>query len=407
MISHYLKQNNCECGYIGKWHIGEKMGPNEYGFEGTSFAGYGLPSNYVKDYDDFLKENDHPGLNEVKVKNITASIDMPEVKFPLAKFKLPEEVRGTELYSGVIDLPTKLTPAGFVAQRTMEMLEKHRDSSFFITASFWGPHHPAFPSEEFSGTHKPEDIEEWKNFRDTLSDKPPIQKRYVECLHKRLKKESWPLWSKVIAAHFDFMTMIDAQAGRILDKLDELGISEETMVIFTADHGDSLGCHGGLWDKGPYAYDEVCKVPLIVKTPSCAPNQSNALVSNMDIYSTVLDYQGTEIPDESDSVSFLPVVKGEKEKTRDAVFTHFHGFDVRGTFLQRVIRKENFKYAYNPSSIDEFYNLEEDPYEMNNLINSANESAKLKEMKEDLLNEMKRSNDPFTHFADEFMGIRK
>jgi arylsulfatase A-like enzyme len=89
------------------------------------------------------------------------------------------------------------------------------------------------------------------------------------------------------------------------------------------------------------------------------------------------------------------------------VFTHFHGFDVRGTFLQRVIRKENFKYAYNPSSIDEFYNLEEDPYEMNNLINSANESAKLKEMKEDLLNEMKRSNDPFTHFADEFMGIRK
>ena len=77
---------------------------------------------------------------------------------------------------GVIDLPTNLTESGFVAARTIELLKKYKDKPFFITAAFW-MHHPAFPSPEFAGMHNPENIQEWKNFRDDLSNKPHIQKK--------------------------------------------------------------------------------------------------------------------------------------------------------------------------------------------------------------------------------------
>jgi len=405
MISTPLRRKNYKCCYIGKWHIGENMGPRDYGFEGTSFAGYGLPSNYVEDYDVFLKENGHPGLREVVARDVIASIDMPSVKFPLGEYPLPEEVRGSEIYGGVVDLPSDLTPAGFVAKRTMEKIEEHKDDSFFLTAAFWGPHHPAFPSSEFAGLHKAEEIKEWGNFRDDLEDKPAIQKRYTDSLHKRFNRESWPLWQKVIALHFDFMSMIDAQIGRILDSLEAHGIQDETMIIFTSDHGDSLGCHGGIWDKGPYAYDEVCKVPMIASGPDIAPRASNALISNMDIYSTILEFCGTDIPANVDSVSFLRVAQGTEESCRDAVFSHFYGFDRRGLFLQRGIRMGKYKYVFNPSSIDEFYDLEEDPCELKNRINEGRQE--LSGLKKRLYVEMKRSEDPYLQFADELMNIRE
>ena len=199
--------------------------------------------------------------------------------------------------------------------------------------------------------------------------------------------------------------MIDAQIGRILDSLEAHGIQDETMIIFTSDHGDSLGCHGGIWDKGPYAYDEVCKVPMIASGPDIAPRASNALISNMDIYSTILEFCGTDIPANVDSVSFLRVAQGTEESCRDAVFSHFYGFDRRGLFLQRGIRMGKYKYVFNPSSIDEFYDLEEDPCELKNRINEGRQE--LSGLKKRLYVEMKRSEDPYLQFADELMNIRE
>ncbi len=405
MITTPLKDAGYHCGYIGKWHIGEKLGPVDYGFEGTRFAGYGLPSDFVADYDDYLKEKGHPGQEFVKVKNFVSSRDIDSLNFPLGR-NMPPDFNGSEQYAGVVDLPTELTPAGFVASRTVDMLNQFKDEPFFLTASFWGPHHPAMPNNTYAGTHSPEAIEEWANYNDELNGKPNIQSRYIKCLHRRFNEEGWPLWSKVIAAHFDFMTMIDSQIGLILDELDNLGLRENTLVIFTADHGDSLGCHGGLWDKGPYNYEEVMRVPMLVRVPGLE-NMSvhNAMVNNMDVYSTILDYCGAKCPDDVDSVSFLPVAERNAKSVRDFVMTQFYGFDVRGLCLQRSIISGNLKYVFNPADIDEFYDLDDDPDEMTNGIDDSSKAGEITMMKTKLSNEMKRVKDPYATFASQLMGL--
>jgi len=405
MLTRPLQAAGVRCGYVGKWHAGSRLGPREYGFEGAKCPGFGLPSGHVEEYDAFLREHGRAGMCDAVARHVIAATDVPELRLPFGRH-LPPGVKGAEVYAGVLDLPAELTPAGFVASRAIDKLQEFRGCPFFLTASFWGPHHPAFPAPEFAGLHDPLSIPEWPNYRDALEDKPRIQKRYAERLHRRFNREGWPLWRKVIAAHFDHMSMIDAQIGRILAALAELGLSEDTAVVFCADHGDTLGCHGGQWDKGPYMYEETCRVPLIVRGPGVpGERRTGAVVSNMDIYSTVLEVCGASAPPDVDSRSFLPIVEGREGQGRDAVFAHFYGFDTRGLFLQRMVRTERLKYVYNPSDIDELYDLESDPHELTNRVADPEERNALRRLQTRLLAEMTATNDPFVPMAAELMGI--
>ncbi len=404
VITHYLLNAGYKCGYVGKWHIGVNKGPREYGFEGTKHAGYGLP-DFVEDYDEFLKEQGHFGWDTIQIKNPIGETDFSQKTTWLLP-ELTKEVNCGNLYSGVIDLPTNLTESGFVAARTIELLKKYKDKPFFITAAFWGPHHPAFPSPEFAGMHNPENIQEWKNFRDDLSNKPHIQKRYIKYLHKSLSAKGWKLWQKIIAAHFDFMSMIDFQIGKILNELKNLGLDKNTIVIFTSDHGDTLGCHNGLWDKGPYMYEETYKVPLIIRAgENIVQNRCSSFASNMDIFSTILDICEVSKPNDIDSCSLLPVIEGRQEKARKNVTGQFYGFDIRGMHFQNMIRFENYKYIFTPSDIDELYDLNNDPYELNNLIDNPKYTKILKELKLHLYQEMKTSKNPFADFSHKLMGL--
>lgn len=404
VLSRLMREAGYACGYFGKWHIGMEKGATAYGFEGTRFPGFGLPSDFVADYDAFLKSHDHPGLESVTVRNLLGGADIPEAMLPLGR-TLPNAARGA-VYSGVIDLATELTPAGYVAAGTIDFMRAHRDEPFFAVASFWGPHHPALPSPEFDGTHARELIPEWGNFADELEEKPRIQKRYARRLHPKLTNAPWPIWRRIISAHYDFMAMIDAQIGRILQELETLGLADNTVVVFTSDHGDTLGCHGGQWDKGPYMYEETYAVPLILRLPDVIAGRAmHAMVSNMDLFPTILDACGLAIPDGLDAKSCLPVCEGRLDTARDCVTGQFFGFDVRGLFLQRMIRSEQYKYVYNPSDIDEFYDLNADPSELHNAIDEPKHKEAVERLKRRLLQEMRAANDPHAAFADELMGI--
>jgi arylsulfatase A-like enzyme len=317
-----------------------------------------------------------------------------------------EAGKGGGLYDGTIDLPTELTPAGFVAGKTIELLREFNENPFFLVSSFWGPHHPSLPSPEFAGTHDPDSIGEWKNYRDELAEKPRIQKRYRDQLHRYLTDAPWEIWQKIIAGHFDFMSMIDQQIGRILDELQKLGQEEDTLIIFVADHGDTLGCHGGQWDKGPYMYEETYRIPMIIRPPRPREaTRNSSLVSNMDLFSTVLDFCGVQPPSNVDSRSLIPIIEGNKEAIRESVLGQFYGFDKRGMNFQRMLRKGDYKYVYNPSDIDELYDLESDPHELANLINRSEKQEFASDMKQTLYEEMKKSGDPFADEACHLMGL--
>jgi arylsulfatase A-like enzyme len=338
-------------------------------------------------------------MRAVRFYDALASDDSTEGFLPMA-----ENHRDTFFYDGIVDLHSHLTEAGFVAQRTIDLLREFSGKPFFVTAAFWGPHHPALPAPEFAGRHDPEAIPPWANVADDLATKPRIQKRYARLLHRRFTDAPWSLWQRVIARHFDFMAMIDAAIGRIHAELVALGRDKDTVVIFTSDHGDTLGCHGGQFDKGPYMYEETYAVPLLVRSPGLVGGRVNGFASNMDVFASALEIAGVPVPAGIDARSFVPLLHGGLS-ARDCVTAQFYGFDVRGLCYQEMIRAGNHKYVYNPSDTDELYDLASDPAELRNLIDESSAGDTVRELRQRLLAEMRATAAPFAQCAAELMGL--
>ncbi|MBN2451291.1 MAG: sulfatase-like hydrolase/transferase [Lentisphaeria bacterium] len=394
LLGTILRQHGVRCGYAGKWHI-DQPGPRAHGFEGTEVAGFGLPG-YVPEYDQWLKAQGHPGQRAVVVRD----------------YHTPNGVVDTTMpppygFDGIVDLPTERTPAGFVASRAIDLLREMGSDRFFLTASFWGPHHPALPNAEFAGMHDPATVDPWPNFRDDLSGKPRIQRRYRDCLNPNFSGTDWETWRRTVARHHDFLSMIDTQIGRILDELEALGLAENTTVLFTADHGDTLGCHGGQFDKGPYMFEETYRVPLLTRFADGAHAGActDSLATNMDLFATTLDLLGVESPRDRHAVSLAAVHDDHRATFRDCIVGHFNGFDRRGMYLQRMLHTGRWKYVFNPGDFDEVYDLQADPYELHNIVDEPGVQGLRRDLAGRLVEEMERTEDPHASHAAVLMGV--
>lgn len=120
---------------------------------------------------------------------------------------------------------------------------------------------------------------------------------------------------KLIAVYWGYVTLIDEQIGRILTRLDELGLSEDTSVFFTADHGEFTGAHR-LHDKGPAMYEDIYRIPGIIRIPGAAPQVRDELVSLTDCTATILELAGCDPSPAVDSRSLVPLVKGKPRTGR-------------------------------------------------------------------------------------------
>lgn len=392
LLGTTLSKAGHQCGYAGKWHI-DAHGPAAHGFSGTQISGFGLPGA-VPEYDSWLREHGINGQEAVGISDYHSSDGTR------AKTTMPPQYG----YDGIIELTPELTPSGFVAAKTIELLDSMHDEPFFITAAFWGPHHPALPTRDFLSMYDGVDISPWNNYDDDLSEKPEIHRRYRDNLNQGLDGNNWEAWKETVRRHFAFMTMIDWQIGRILDRVRELGIDDNTMIIFTSDHGDTLGCHGGQFDKGPYMYEETYKVPLLIHFPCQTKSlTASSPVMNMDIYATILDCANQSVPPGVDSISLMSSRSHLEKKFRDYTVGQFHGFDVRGLYSQRMINVDGWKYVFNPGGIDELYHLTKDPAELHNLVKSKESAAMKSKLTGLLCSDMERNSDPMAQYAAVFL----
>jgi arylsulfatase A-like enzyme len=157
--------------------------------------------------------------------------------------------------------------------------------------------------------------------------------------------------------------------GRVLNALDRLRLTDNTLVVYTADHGDAICSQGGVFDKDSLMVEETQRVPLALRWPGVLPEGSatDALVTNMDVVPTVLEAAGAELPDPCDGVSLLPVARDPQSvRGREDLMCQHHGHGTH-TF-QRLLRWGPYKYVAHLDDLDELYDLSSDPCELRNRI---------------------------------------
>jgi arylsulfatase A-like enzyme len=275
---------------------------------------------------------------------------------------------------GLLDGPVESTVPYFLAENTIKLLDEFRHSGqpFFIWHNFWGPHAPYYSPKEFYDLYAGVDIPEWPNYRWPANE---INGPHQVKLHPQASRLGWEDWAEGIRHYYAFATLIDQQIGRILDHMDETGLADNTIVLFTADHGETLGSHGGLTDKGWHHFEEIQRIPMIVRMPGQYRHSSmqpgdvlDEWVSLVDIYPTILDMACANPQDtQLHGHSLIRLLQGEQMPWRDTIFVEFNGVNSLAASMVTV-RQGNWKYGWNCSNRDELYNLESDPYEMENRI---------------------------------------
>jgi len=172
------------------------------------------------------------------------------------------------------------------------------------------------------------------------------------------------------AGYWAMCDFIDVQVGRMLEALEQTGQRENTIVIFTSDHGEMLGDHG-LYIKGPFLYDEAIHVPLIVSQPGVIPQNErrSTMVELSDLAPTLLDAAGVEIPKAMQTRSLWPVLTGKTDQHREEVYCEYHNSNPdggRGIYLTMIRTQTHKLIVAHGGHGGELYDLEKDPGETHN-----------------------------------------
>ena len=239
--------------------------------------------------------------------------------------------------------------------------------------------------------YKAEDMTPWPGFGDTFENKPYIQKKQIENWH--LEGKTWEDFAPTVARYFGMISQTDAAIGQVIDALKATGEYDNTLIILTADHGDTCGSHG-MMDKHYILYDDVVHVPMIVRHPTLGTGVVEKFNCNtLDIAPTVEKITGLEAESKRHGRPVSDYLDGT-ETPDYAVFTS-NGQQF-GLFTQRGIRNAQYKYIWNLTDIDEFYDIVNDPGELHNLASDPQYKEIMKEMGKLLIAELKRRGDPFT-----------
>jgi arylsulfatase A-like enzyme len=325
-----LREEGYRNGFVGKWHVNPDVSPLGFGFE------------------EYVSNGDH--------KRFLAKAH-PEVTFSKSFFGEPNP------------LPVEHSETHWLAARAMELIERFAEtgSPWHVRLDFTDPHLPCRPVEPFASMYKPEEVPVWPTFAEDFAGKPYIQRKHMS--YWGVENYTWDDWSKIVARYYGIVTQMDDAIGLVLAKLDELGLADDTIVVYTSDHGDMCGSHR-LFDKHYVMYDDIVKVPLIVRWPQhihaglvCDEFVYNAL----DMPPTLLEMAGGEVPGAFAGRSLVPFLQGEKVGDwRQEVLASYNG-QMFGLYSQRMIRDRKFKYVWNGTEVDELYELQADPHELRNL----------------------------------------
>ena len=346
-FSRLLRDGGYALDYVGKWHVHQERGPGEWGFHR-----HVTPSAVREGKPDTMLYIDFPG--------------------------------GRQSVGGVLDAPKEQSASWRCTDQGIRFIRERAAGRypFFLRIDLGAPHFANIVPEPFASQYDPAAIPPWPNFDESFAGKPASHLRKHREWH--LEDKDWAWWQQAVARYYGDVTLLDACLGRVVAAVEEAGIAEDTIIIFTTDHGDSMGSHKH-FEKAGTMYEEVFRIPLIIRRPRRPAQRIERFVRLMDLMPTILDLAGIEPPPDIDAISLLPLLRGEEPAGwPDSVYCENHG-EVWGYQTQRMVRTRDWKYVYNAHDIDELYDLRNDPFEMSNRISSPAAREVLAEMKGRLL----------------------
>jgi arylsulfatase A-like enzyme len=276
--------------------------------------------------------------------------------------------------------------------RAVDFISKHKGEEFLLAIAYDEPHGPSLCPVEYSEMYRDFVFPSDPNTSDPLTGKPAEQAVWAG---GPLRAPAAPIKRDQF---FGSHTFVDHEIGRLLDTIE--ASAPNAMILFTSDHGVFLNSHR-LTDKGPAMYDEITRVPFLAKWPGHTPanTTSSSLVSHIDIAGTLMEFFGFEVPKTLEGGSMLPLLRNPQSTLRDEVFMEWGRYEVDhdgfgGYQPIRCIRNERYKMSVHLTTSDELYDLQEDPGEMKNLIDSPAHAELRNAMHDKLLAWMDTSRDP-------------
>lgn len=363
-----LAANGYTLGQVGKWQEHAAKSPLDFGFHDWISP---------KDYATWRKSH---GLPPPQPDGERLGLD------PLT----------ARWFGGRDPAPLEATRTHWMAKQTIALMYRYAKEGrpWHIRLNFEEPHLPCFPAEPFASLYPPEHIAPWDNFDDPLAGKPYIQRQQL--VSWGLERLTWREWSLYVSHYLGMVSQIDDAVGRILAALDAFGLADSTLAIYTSDHGDNCGSHRMI-DKHYVMYDNIVRVPLIVRWPDVATAglaRGEFTLHALDLAATMCEAAGLPIPADYAGRSLLPLLRGQTvDDWRQDVTATYNGAQF-GLFMQRMLRDRRFKYVWNPTDVDELYDLESDPAELHNRIADPAYANALRELRHRLLARLTAQGDP-------------
>jgi arylsulfatase A-like enzyme len=352
-----LREQGYHLSHVGKWQAHPKRSPLDYGFH--DFVGDG----------EYAPWREKQGIPPVPHGNKWFGQTDPHIR--------PEQHH-----------------LAWAADRVIGVLEARaaEGKPFLVRWDPYEPHLPCVPPEPYASMYPPEKIAPWQSFAETFVGKPYIQRQQLRTW--KIDHWTWSDWAPVVGRYLAVVTLMDHQIGRVLDAMDRLGLSDNTLVIYTTDHGDLCGGHRMI-DKHFVMYDDVTRVPLIARWPGRIPagRPCDGFASSaLDVACTICQAGGVRPPKTFVGQDLIALARGEGLSPRQDVFAVWYGSQF-GLYSQRMVRDRRWKYVWNATAEDELYDLQTDPGELRNLAADPACASELARLRQRLVSWMESTED--------------
>lgn len=276
---------------------------------------------------------------------------------------------------------------GKTAEKASELIRQHKDKPFFLAVGFVRPHVPFVAPAGYFDPFPFAKIKAPDQAPNDWDDIPERGINYVTSVNAEMNQEQK---QKAIAAYYASVSYMDAQVGKVLKTLKEEGLEDNTIIVFTSDHGFHLGEHE-FWMKVSL-HEESVKVPMMIKVPGKKPSVVNSFTELLDLYPTLADLAELNTPKAIQGKSLKALIDNPTKKVRDMAFSVSQGGK---SFLIRTEKWAYIQYNEDASAGMELFDMEKDPKQFNNLAEDPEYAKPLKEMQAKLAKKLSevRKND--------------